>query len=151
MGETRRVLAAISAAERPIDYMGKLRRDLAKSQADNAAYQERLKSILVGICPVPDPECSVAEECDISGTCQAMHALLAADHPGASLLADARALYRVAEKLRQCVVEVADERCGRRCSECDTVGEREICEPLLESAEVLYRFYKRGWDAEVRE
>jgi hypothetical protein len=63
---------------------------LEKAQADNAAYQERLKSILVGICPVPDPECSVAEECDISGTCQAMHALLAADHPGAELLADAR-------------------------------------------------------------
>lgn len=63
---------------------------LEKAQADNAAYQKRLKSILVGICPVPDPECSVAEECDISGTCQAMHALLAADHPGAELLVDAR-------------------------------------------------------------
>lgn len=50
-----------------------------RAQADNAAYQERLKGILGEMCPFPDPECSVAEECDISGTCMAIHVLLAAD------------------------------------------------------------------------
>jgi hypothetical protein len=118
---------------------------LEKAQADNAAYQERLKSILVGICPVPDPECSVAEECDISGTCQAMHALLAADHPGAEFLVLAREQHEALLALAEHLVDLAD--CDGNCATCskDEREECAACDVLTHAGEALARGKAQGW------